>query len=389
MTTQALVTPKLITWARERAGLDVSGASKKLGIRSTVLQAWEDGDEHPSLKQAENLARRFNIPFGYLYLSEEPTEILPLPDLRTVAGAPPRRPSPEFLEVLDDALRKQQWYREHLESLETEPLQFIGKFTIRDPVVEVAADIRHTLGLDDGLRNSAASWDQFLTQLVRATEALGILVLRNSIVGSNTHRPLSVEEFRGFVISDDLAPLVFINSRDAKTAQIFTLAHELAHLWAGQSGVSNPDYTAHSGEQHNEIERQANSIAAETLVPREDFLIRWNDLASLDDNLDKLVRWYRVSAFVILRSAFDYDKIGKDTYRGKLGELFEKQRPTGDGGGGNFYTNVLSRNSATFTFAVVAAAAEGRVPYREAAALLNVVNLSTLQKIETTLLQGS
>ena len=388
MPTEALVTPKLITWARERAGLDTDSASKKLGVRPTVLQSWEDGEEHPSLKQAENLANRFNIPFGYLYLSQEPIESLPLPDLRTVAGAPPGKPSPEFLDVLDDALTKQQWYREHLESLESEPLEFIGKFTIHDPVVVVAADIRHTLGLDNGLRNTASSWDQFLTQLVRATESLGILVLRNSIVGSNTHRPLSVEEFRGFVISDDLAPLIFINSRDAKTAQIFTLAHELAHLWAGQSGVSNPDYTAHSDEQHNEIERQANRIAAETLVPRDEFLIRWNDHASLDANLDSLVRWYRVSAFVILRSGFDYGKIDQDLYRDKLSELFNSQRPTGTGGGGNFYSNVLSRNSPTFTLTIVAAAAEGRVPYKEAANLLNVVNLGTLQKIEATLLQG-
>lgn len=385
--TEAFVTPRLITWARERSGLSLEAAAKRLGVGPSKLQAWEHGEERPTLKQAENLAHKFSIPFGYLYLSEPPIEDLPLPDLRTVAGAPAHKPSPEFLDVIYDALRKQQWYHEYLSSEEYEPLEFVGKFSLDAPVDGVAADIRGTLGINNGLRERVVSWGQFLTELVRAAEAQGILVLRSSIVGSNTHRSLSVSEFRGFTLSDPLAPLIFINSRDAKAAQIFTLAHELAHIWTGQSGVSNPDYTTPSSGQHNEIERKADRVAAETLVPRNDFLMNWNSFASLQINLDRLSRKYKVSAFVILRSAFDYQKIERDAYLSKLKELSGNQRRTSDEGG-NFYASVGARNSPTFTAAVVAAASEGRVSYREAASLLNVVNLSTFYKIEAQLLKG-
>ena len=386
MTGEALVTPKLITWARARAGLTLEEAAKKLGIRSARLQAWEHGEDRPNFRQVDNIAHKLNIPFGYLYLSEPPVEDLPLPDFRTIAGAPPLKPSPEFLDVLDDALRKQQWCHEHLASQEYEPIKFIGKFSPDSSIDEVAADIRDTLGIDNDLRERVRSWEQFLTELIRSAESQGVLVLRSSVVGSNTHRKLNVSEFRGFTITDPLAPLIFINSRDAKAAQTFTLVHELAHLWTGQSGVSNPDYTSRSNAQRNEIERHADRVAAETLVPKNDFLIGWNDSFSLDRNLNRLASKYKVSAFVILRSAFDNQKIGQDAYLNKFRELLSNQRSAKDKGG-NFYANIGARNSPTFTVAVVAAAAEGSLSYREAASLLNVVSLSTFYKIEAQLLQ--
>jgi Zn-dependent peptidase ImmA (M78 family)/DNA-binding XRE family transcriptional regulator len=388
MATKAFVTPKLITWARDRAGLNVDATAKKLGVSPAKLSSWEHGDTLPNLKQAIGLAHKLNIPFGYLYLNDPPRENLPLPDLRTVAGAPQRKPSPVFLDVLNDALRKQQWYREYLESQDAELINFIGKFRPDEPVSKIAVDISNTLSIDDNLRNRVTSWEQFLTELVWRSEELGVLVLRSGIVGSNTHRPLNVEEFRGFVISDALAPLVFVNSRDAKAAQIFTLAHELAHLWIGQSGISNPDYTERPSEQDNEIERQCDRIAAEVLVPGDDFVARWNESTSIDDNLDKLAHRYRVSAFVILRCAFDYGKVGRPTYRQKLREMSQSHQATGNNSGGNFYTNLLTRNSPTFTATLIVATAEGSVPYREAASLLNIASLTTLQKVETRLSQA-
>lgn len=381
--TEAFITPALIAWARERSHETVESAARKVKTEPDKLAAWESGRERPSLRQAQDLARKLRIPFGYLYLSHPPEEKLPLPDLRTVAGAPPLKPSPDFLDVLYDVLRKQQWYREYLEGENTPPVPFIGKFKLGDDPKTIAADVRETLGINDDLRQKSQIWGLSLMEFVRKAECARVLVLRSSIVGNNTKRHLDVEEFRGFAISDALAPLVFINSSDAKAAQIFTLAHELAHLWIGQSGISNPDYAQRSSQQQNTIDRQCDSIAAEILVPEDDFALRWNDFNTLADNLGTLAAHYRVSAFVVLRRAYELGKVQTDEYRDQYKELLRKHRREGDagGGGGNFYLTLLSRNSNTFTTVLMTAAAEGRVPPREAANLLNV-RIATLRGIE-------
>ena len=385
-TIEALVTPKIITWARERAELDIEETAKKLGVVVARLAAWENGDSHPSVKQAESLANKLNIPFGYLYLTEPPVEELPLADFRTVSGARRLKPSPAFLDVIYDALRKQDWYHEYLALQEYYPLEFVGKFSPDAGTGEIAEDIRETLGINNDLRDRVNGWEQFLTELVRAAESKGVLVLRSGVVGSNTHRSLSVSEFRGFTLSDSLAPLIFLNAKDARAAQIFTLVHEMAHLWTGQSGVSNPDYWNRSSAQRHEFERKADAVAAEALVPRVEFQMNWNPSVSLDRNLARMARKFKVSSFVILRSALDLQRINSDTYEAKLRDFWQTHAP-GRSRSGNPYANITARNSLTFTVAVIAAAAEGQVSYREAASLLNVSKLSTLYTLEARLLQ--
>jgi Zn-dependent peptidase ImmA (M78 family) len=362
-----------VKWARERNSLSVDALVDKY----KNYEQWESGEAYPTLRQAQELARKFRVPFGYLYLSTPPEEILPLPDLRTVAGAQPIKPSPDFLEVLYDALRKQQWYREYLESEDTSPLPFIDRFHPEDNQETVATDIRNTLGIDDNLRRKCGSWSDFLTKLVRQSENIGIVVLRNGVVGNNTHRSLNVEEFRGFAISDNLAPIVFINSKDAKVAQIFTFAHELAHLWIGASGVSNPDYALRSNQQQNDIERKCNSIAAEVLVPAVEFNKGWNDFTDVDDNLRRLAPKFKVSAFVILRRAYDLGKVQKILYQSKYKELLYLSQPPSCSDDtkksrGNFENNFFARNSTQFATKALVAAAEGKLSPKIAANLLNV-----------------
>jgi Zn-dependent peptidase ImmA (M78 family)/DNA-binding XRE family transcriptional regulator len=379
---EALITRQMISWAINRSRETPDTIARKLGIKPEKLGAWEKGVMRPSLRQAQELAKKLNIPFGYLYLSAPPTESLPLPDLRTSADATPRRPSPNFLDVLYDAFRKQEWYREYLQEEDTSPLPFVGKFTVEDDPKNVGRDIQDTLAIDDKLRQSCDSWQEFLTEFIRRAEQSRILVLRSGIVGSNTHRLLDVEEFRGFAITDNLAPLIFINETDYKVAQIFTLAHELVHLWIGKSGISNPNYVLRSREQKNTIDRFCDATAAEVLVPTDDFLVRWNHFYSLDKNLDRLARHYRVSPFVILRRAHEFEEIQDEEFQTKYHELLKKPRRKKDDGGGNYYNLVLSRNSVTLTRSLILAASEGRVLPTEAARLLNV-GVTKLNAIES------
>jgi Zn-dependent peptidase ImmA (M78 family) len=212
------------------------------------------------------------------------------------------------------------------------------------------------------------------------------MVMRSGIVRGNTRRKLSVNEFRGFVISNELAPLIFINGRDSKAAQIFTLVHELVHIWIDRSGISNPDVKELPGEQKNAIERFCNSAAAEILVPQEEFL-KSLPAAFNDQTIQKLAAHYRVSSIVILRRAYELGAITKTTFvdlleneQQKQKERAKKEEEEPTTGGGNFYLTLPVRNSHRFTETVLSALQSERVSYREAASLLGV-RTGTLPKL--------
>ncbi|MCH7786219.1 MAG: hypothetical protein IIC22_01805, partial [Chloroflexi bacterium] len=156
---EAFITPTMLRWARQRSYETTDEAASFLSLPSEKLAAWESGAARPTIRQAQKLAKRLKIPFGYLYLSSPPLERLPLPDLRTVAGEQPRTPSPDFSDLLNDVLLKQQWYREHQQEEEdAEPIPFIGRFTLDDDAEEIAEDIRNTLGINEEMRQESVRW---------------------------------------------------------------------------------------------------------------------------------------------------------------------------------------------------------------------------------------
>jgi len=303
--TQALIHPVMLRWARERLEWPPEYVARKLPVKPEKFALWELGKAYPTFRQAQMLARTLRIPFGYLFLSKPPDETLPIPDLRTIRDEYYFQLSVDFLDTLNDALRKQDWYRDYLQREGAEPLPFIGRYSMDDPVVTVAKDICSTLEVDDKLRRNARNWQDFLTLLIEKVEFAGILAMRNSVVKNNNRRPLSVKEFRGFALSDRMAPVVFINSRDAKAAQIFTLAHELGHLWIGESAISSPDLAHGSTEEEYQIEKFCNQVAAEVLTPQADFLQRWNNHKNLEENIAEITRYYKVSSVVVLHRALE------------------------------------------------------------------------------------
>jgi len=389
VTTEAFINPAVLRWARQREHLTRVNAARSVGFNEERLEAWEAGTDRPTLRQAQTLAQKLGIPFGYLYLPSPPVEELPLPDLRTVADAATLAPSPELSAVLADVLAMQEWYREYLEEAGAEPITFVGRFTLAaNPEPRIVADeIRERFGINGDVRQRVHSWEEFLRYFIQTSEAQGVMVLRSGVVGNNAHRKLEVAEFRGFAISDDLAPLVFINGQDAKAAQIFTLAHEIAHLWFGVSGISNPNYRALSSEQGNPVERLCNRTAAELLVPSADFSEQWQNADAIEENLQRLAARYRVSAFVVLRQAYDLKRIDGETYWTNYDALLGKTTKP-QGGGGNFYATLFARNSKTMTTAIVRALAEGKILHRDAARLLNV-KVSTLAGISRHVFEGA
>jgi transcriptional regulator with XRE-family HTH domain len=233
------VKPELLTWAIERFG----DQSDSLYEKFPKLEEWESGDTLPTLKQLEAFANAAYVPLGYLFLEEPPKESLPIPDLRTVGGKGIQRPSPNLLDVMYLCQRRQAWYQGYAESIGEEPCEFVGSARINHSPERVANEMRQRLAFNIDERREFSTWEEALRRFIAQAEEIGILVMVSGVVGSNNRRTLDPDEFRGFALADKIAPLVFINGADAKAAQIFTLAHELAHIWLGQSAVSDTGLT--------------------------------------------------------------------------------------------------------------------------------------------------
>lgn len=379
----ALITPAVLRWALERSHQSPDILAKSANIKTEQLESWELGQTRPTFKQAFNLARKLHVPFGYFFLSAPPDEKRPIPDLRTVSDGESKTLSADFYDLLNDVMRKQQWYRDYVKEEGAEELPFIGRFGKDGDAEKIAKDIRDTLEINEALRRKSVNWEDFLRNLIERADASRILVFRSGVVGNNTRRKLSVNEFRGFVISDNMAPLIFLNGRDAKAAQIFTLAHELVHLWIGESGISNLDIGKISLNQNQQIELVCNKVAADVLVPREEFLEDWKKGQAVSDNVNRLVLKYRVSSIVMLRRALDLQKISKDQFFElynaeikKYADVEKRQQKEG----GDFFATLGSRNSKQLTKTIVSAALEGRLLYRDAARMLGV-KVKTIQGI--------
>ncbi|WP_167202162.1 ImmA/IrrE family metallo-endopeptidase [Actinomyces respiraculi] len=295
------VEPDLLGWAVRRARWDEETTHR----RAPRLDAWVTGAARPTLKQIEKFAADTHTPFGHLFLPEPPVENLPIPDMRTMRDAGVDEPSAELLETIYLCQRRQDRYRDEVINSGASPLGFIGSATLSTPVEEAAARIRSTLHLDGRSMNSRS---EAMTDLIARAETIGVLVMVNGVVDADTHRRLDPEEFRGFVLADDVAPLIFVNGADTKAAQIFTLVHELAHLWLGRSALSDADTDARGGQDE---ERWCNQVAAKALVPLNSLRDEWDGTYG-EDELDRLGRPFTRA---VVSSALEGRTTYRDAYR--------------------------------------------------------------------------
>jgi len=370
--------PEVLRWARERARLDVETLAKRIGTSPARVVSWES-DGHIRPKQVEKLARVTHTAVGLLYLPEPPVETLPVPDFRTLRDEEMRTPSPDLLDVIDQARQRQDWFRDYLVSTGEDPLDWVGSLRMNVPVRAAAEQVRQTMALDSKVRRSASSWEETLRLQIALIEEHGAMVMRSGIVGNDTHRPLSVHEFRGFALADSYAPLIFINSTDTKGAQMFTMAHELIHVWVGASGVSNLDKTY---SPDGAIERFCNEVAAELLVPTDELRTAWREARTKEDPAAVLTRRFKVSRIVVLRRLRDLDMISVDAFLRQYREqqeFFRKQQEE-RASGGDFYNTQRSRTGDRFARALVESALEGHTPYRDALRLLGMSSVETFHR---------
>ena len=368
---------ELLSWARERAGLEQDALVGKF----KKLPEWEAGDVQPTLKQAEDFARAVHVPLGYLFLSEPPEEPLPIPDFRTFAGQPMLRPSPNLLDTIYACQERQSWYRDFARITQNPELEFINCATIDMSPQEVAAKMQSTLGFDLDARKGCQTWTDALRLFIRQADNIGVLVMISGVVMSNTHRKLDPTEFRGFALSDPLAPLIFINGADTKAAQIFTLAHEMAHLWLGNSALSNIQAAPQQGFRQEEV--WCNAVAAELLVPIANLRAELRTGESLSDTLSRVARKFKVSTLVILRRLLDAGQLDQASFEELWDQECKRLRQVAQKGssGGDFYRTTIARVSPRFARALISSTLEGQTLFRDACRMLGVAKTETFNNL--------
>ena len=373
------VSSDLFRWARERAG--VMQADELLG-RFPKLPEWEAGTARPTLSQLEDFARALHVPIGYLFLPAPPEELLPIPDFRTHDGRAVRRPSPNLLDMIYACQERQSWYREFSLAGRMSEADFVQSAALNQSAETVAADMAARLGFDLAARAACRTWEEALRLFIRQAEKIGVLVMVSGVVLSNTHRALDPQEFRGFALADRRAPLVFINGSDSKSGQMFTLAHELAHLWLGASALSDASGAPLNGYRREEV--WCNAVAAELLVPLAAICAAIQSDEPLETRVPRLARQFKVSSLVILRRLLDAGALTRAAFDQAWAAERERLRAitdNGTGGGGDFYRTTLSRVSKRFARALVESTLEGQTLYRDAFRMLGVSKTATFNQI--------
>ncbi len=375
MSTCVSIRPELLRWAMERASLDSEELAAAMRLPVDAVDEWSSSGQL-SLARLEVIARKTRTPVGFFFLPEPPSGALPVPDFRTIKGGGSGDPSPELLDMLQICQRRQSWYRDYLLREGASQLEFVGSADIAEAPSDVARAIRDTLEWHSSVRGKLSSKDAALREFVRRIDNAGVLVMRSGVVGNNTHRKLEVEEFRGFALSDAYAPLVFVNSADVEAAQLFTLAHELSHIWLGDSGVSDA-----SVGSSNERERFCNSVASETLVPISEFRTAWDRSLDAWEQTQHLSRTFKVSRLVVLIRALEANLLSRDGFYALYPRALAIGGRSDSSDGGDFYKTQGARLGASFSEAVIVSALEGHTSYKEAFRLLGVRKAATFENM--------
>lgn len=356
--TRIQVSPAVLGWAIDRP------ERLELEKKFPKLADWISGKSGPTINQLEDFARCTNIPFGFFFLKEPPLQVLPIPYFRSVENSASVRPSDELLDTVRQVKSRQDWLREYLIDQGADKLPFVNSASVGDDAIAVAHKIRESLNIDHGWAASQKTWTDALKDLIVRVESLGIFVVSNGVVGNNTHRALDPKEFRGFVLVDSYAPIIFLNGVDSKAAQMFSIAHELAHIWLGKSAAFDLRELTPANDP---IELKCNAIAAEVLVPQQELLALWK--SSGKQTFDQISRHFKVSQLVAARRAADLGLITRAQFFAFYRKYLEQEFHSSDSaksGGGNFYLTQNQRLGRLFAQTVYAAVKQNKLLYRDA-----------------------
>src|SRR5690625_336609 len=370
MANRVPVKAELLEWAYHR-----SMREEYLNDKFSKLTDWLKGELQPTFKQLEEFAQATSTPLGYFFLEQPPVEEIPIPHYRTVEkDRMMRQASPDLLETLRTMQRRQDFMRDYYDKYVGENLSYVRSYN-GNSEKELTLKIRKLLNINKGWARNQRNYQEALNYLIAQCEKKRIMVMVNGIVGFNTHRTLNVQEFRGFVLVDKMAPLIFINGADAKSAQIFTLIHEVAHILIGSSAIveASPLY-----EVDARVEQLCNIAAAEFLCPEDYFIQDWQTHYGDEGYYKTLANNFKVSPIVIGRRALGLNMISRDEFI-EFYETYKKnihENKDSSSSRGNFYNNARVRLGNLFSRVVLSETQSGELQYSDAHSLTGMKRLT-------------
>lgn len=384
--TKARISHTVLKWARNEAGLALKDASRKANINPTKkktaaerLEEWEQGLQAPTRKQLEALAKAYYRPVLTFYMKAPPRPDEGVHDFRTIGDHAVDLDSPELSALLRRMRARQKEIVELLveDGDEVAPLSFVGRFTIEASPEKVVADIRQELQFEIDRQRKLNDKDALFRNLRNKVETIGVFVLLQGNLGSY-HTNIEPDGFRGFALADPVAPFIIINSNDAKAAHIFTLIHELAHLWIGESGISNLSPFVKPGGG-SDIETFCNRVSTEFLLPTDEFEEAWHrsDKTKIRGAVAALANEFNVSRAAVAHRLWSLNEIRDadwwNLYRTYQAEWHaHRERLQEQQGGPGYYITKRSQLGSALIRTVLGAVDAGTLTYTRASRILGV-----------------
>lgn len=365
------IQPEIISWALSQT------SEEKLGSKLVEnIKHWLAGTKSPTFCQIEDFSRKSHIPLGYFFLQTPPVEQISLLEYRTLDRTELTNPSRNLIDTIHAMEAVQEWMGNYRKEWNYDKISVVGSLKDITDISLIADTIRKDLGLNMEWYKECKNPSEAFNRVRGLLEECGILVMMNGIVGRNTHRALDINEFRAFAMVNGWAPLIFINSADSEGGRVFSLFHEVVHLWIGENNLYNDRRYSASGIKPVEI--TCNAVAGELMVPKATFLEKWNDNKNEEtfEKIKELARMFRCSNSVIARRALDNKKINQDVYNRVIEDSIKaysraKQEKSS---GGDYYRVTRSRLDRVFVRALCESINSGRTSFTEAYRLTNTTN---------------
>jgi len=370
------INPDILKWARESAHLEVHEIPKSV-ISKEKLVKFENKEALPTLSELQKLAKKYNRPLGILLGNTIPEiDYLEIPFFRKENKTDYDSALTMFIR---DILEKQDWARNYLVSEGYEPLGFVGSIKIQDAPIKAVQILNQKLNLP--LFTKFKKNEDYFKALKQSLEDHNIFV---SITGSNqSNKSISVEQAQGFAITDEYAPFIFVNTKNTTNAKIFTLVHEVVHLFLNESGISEDCLRFRKPEcKEDEIENFCNTIAGELLMPTEILNLKFEEInGELKYRISKLSKFFLVSELAICVKLWKQKLISYNEYQSAYRIIEEEinkyliakaKKQKEASGGGDYYNNMRSKNGVLLSSLAFSAYKSGHILNRDLSQILKI-----------------